>query len=208
MNLQNRIVIPKGTEFHTIDSDGNYTTIDVPHYVSYLPEDIALYRREFPIEIHERYGDIPIYDVITKPKRDIWIASHEAGLSLFTGMLMEHRILQGQLQVVLDIFLNSFEHLNRILNEREAKVYSLLQESLGVHSSIEKLYDAFVVSMELDDPMFKQPYEQFAFQLMKYGYSGILDEADMHYNSYQAKQPLIILDPTCVKLIDIQEVKE
>lgn len=201
------ITLPKGIELHTIVSDENYR-MDAPHYVSYLERDIELYRKEFPKEIHELYGDIPIYDVVTETTKNIHIPHEAASLAIFACVLVDSKVTMAQLKAVLDIFYSSLKECDHPLNGREQMVLNLLRKTFSPHHSIKDFYDSFVVSMELDDPLFHQPYKEFAKLLKKHGYSGIIDIADIRYNTYQAEQPLIILDTSCIRVKDIRQINK
>lgn len=186
-------ILKKGTELHTITSDINYVP-KAPHYASYLEEDIKTYQTEFPKEIFEREGYVPVYDVITVVNKDISVCSVDFAKWVFDRIYAKNTKFSIRTDIMLRVFSDSIESQAavRTLNQREQMVRELLKT--------DKIFDAFMVSMEIDNRIYNYPFDTYFKALWRKGYGAIYDLADILYNPYTIKSPIIITYPARVRL--------
>lgn len=197
------LIIKKNAACHTITPDFLYR-LSPPHYVSYLPEDISIYCSKFPEEIYEREGLVPVYDVITVTDKDLRIANIDISKKIFEKIYLKNQKFRFQVDLILQVFSESFKTVNRELNEREEKVYHLLEKL--PNGNMDDLYDAFIISMEIDNPLYTYPYQTFYSALRRKGYSAIIDVADLFYNSYKVNLPVIVINIQKVHILYIAQI--
>lgn len=197
------MIIPKGTKCHTISSDPLYH-IGVTHYISFLPEDIALYRARFPWEVRDREGNTPIYDFVSIPLKDLKIADHDGAKIIFDRIYEKNESFRLQVGMILCMFLDSFSYLTRSLTGNELLVYELLSKvRMG---DFKRLYDAFEVSFEVDNYLFMYPYQVYFQALRRKGFDGVLDTADILYNTYNTTAPVVVLNPDRMKIVGMYDL--
>ena len=192
------IVVPKGTVFHTITSDPDYS-VGLLHYVSFLPEDIKQYQEKFPLEIRDREGNTPVYEVLTVSEKDLKILEHSEAKVIFDRIYAKNSRFRIQLGLVLRTFLDTFQYLDRPLNGRELLVHELLANVCN--GDVRHIYDAFEVAFELDNWIFDYPFKTFISAAKRKGYDGIVDTADLRYGTYDVKAPAVIFNSQKLRLL-------
>ena len=196
-------ILPKGTICHTISSDPSYT-IAGTHYISFLPNDISVYRLKFPWEVREREGDTPIYDFYSTPKRDLKILEYEEAKRIFDRLYDKNEPFRLQVGMIIAMFLDSFQYLDRSLNGRELLIYELFSNVR--YGDRARVYDAFEVSFEMDIWLFLYPYVTFFKALRRKGYDGLVDTADIRYNTYDVRCPVVVINPDRMELLGSQRL--
>lgn len=195
------LIIPKGTFCHTIASDPDYKILQA-YYISYKPHDILVYEEKFPLEIRDREGNTPVYNVTSTPLKDLKILEYDEAKVIFDKLYRNNRKLKLQTDMILRVFLASFRTLQRPLVGRELLIRELLTNVY--YGDTNHIYDAFEVSFELDLHLCHYPYQVFINALRRKGFDGIIDIADIRYNTYNVIAPVVIFNPERMQLIDSQ----
>lgn len=192
---------------YTISDDPDYKP-GLINYVSWLPQDIELYRQEFPREIRERNGLVPTYETKQRPAKRLHVPSYRDTLAIVSNLRKTDPHFEPQVMETLKVFAISFENqeLERPLNEREKKVYKLVKSASSVMHTPKTFTDAFIVTFELDNPIFLRPYQLFIQALHAHDYDGVYDVADIWYNSYHPIAPVIIFGEGSLEVVETREI--
>ena len=176
---------------------------EYPFYATHTGHDANFYKAVYGKSLKRRSSDNPqIYSVTLKCKEKLSIPSDETCQKVCGELLKDEAYRNNYIQSIENTkkdLIRPTQH--KVLNQA---LYDVSKDRYDTKD----VYHALNMTLVNHSSHSNATADAFYDELKRMGYTALIDTNDKKYSSYHAKEPVIVFDPTIVKLQAVSKLSD